>query len=169
MRKRMLIAAAAAVLGGLSLAPNAPSALAVPGECMTTTFAGFGGGFCDQAPLADGSFSHCETASAFGISHQRCYQACLDAAGRPFATDMDLTTPCVTALTAEPTPTAAPAPMEPPAPVLAPAEAPAPTATPAPTLAPAQTAAPVPTVAPPPAPVPAPVPVPAPANSPSPL
>lgn len=177
MRKRILFSAAAVALGCLSLPPNSPPALAVPGECMTTTFAGFGGGFCDQAPLADGSFSHCESASAFGISHQRCYQACLDEAGRPFATDMDLTTPCVTALTATPTPALAPPPTEPAVPVQAPApgtgsaEAPVPAPAAEPTTAPAPTWAPAPTATPVPAPAPAPAPAPPPtaANSPSPL
>ncbi len=158
MQKRTLFGAAALALGCMSLPPSSPPAFAVPGECMTTTFAGFGGGFCDQAPLADGSFSHCESATAFGISHQRCYQACMDDAGRPYATDMDLSTPCVTALTATPTPALAPAPVEPlaPGPGPAPAEAPAPApAAPAPTQAPA---APAPTQAPAaPAPSPAPV------------
>ncbi|MCH9762225.1 MAG: hypothetical protein K0U75_16445, partial [Actinomycetia bacterium] len=115
MQKTTLFGAAALALGCFSLPPSSPPAVAVPGECVTTTFAGFGGGFCDQAAEADGSFSHCETATAFGLSHQRCYQACLDDAGRPYATDMDLTTPCVTALTATPTPALAPAPAEPPA------------------------------------------------------
>lgn len=181
MRKRILLSAVVAALGYFPLSPISPPAFAVPGECMTTTFAGFGGGYCDQAPLSDGSFSHCESAMAFGISHQRCYQACLDEAGRPYATDMDLTTPCVTALTADPIPPPALAPAEAPA-YPAPGAAPEPTgapaapaapAPPAPTATPAPTLAPVPTTAPAPAPTPAPAPVPAPvptgANSPSPL
>lgn len=174
MWKTALFTAAAAALGCFSLVPSAAPARAIPGECQTTSFAGFGGGYCDQAPLADGSFSHCETAMAFGMSHQRCYQACLDGAGRPFPTDMDVTTPCVTALTADlaPAPTA-PLPAEPPsaAPAPAPAEAaPGPqqeSVLEAPALAPPVPAAPIPV--PTPMPVPTPVPVPTSANSPSPL
>ncbi|MCH9768390.1 MAG: hypothetical protein K0U70_11390, partial [Actinomycetia bacterium] len=104
MRKRILIGAIPAVAGCFFLAPTTPSADAVPGECQVTSFAGFSGGYCDQAALADGSFNHCETAEAFGLKHQRCYQACLDEAGRPYVTDMDLTTPCATSLVAAPEP-----------------------------------------------------------------
>ncbi len=81
-------------LGAAACLLLAAPAYAAPGECQNISFAGFGGGFCDQAPLSDGSFNHCESASVFGISHQRCYQACLDESGRPFVTDMDPTTPC---------------------------------------------------------------------------
>jgi len=91
---KIVLSAAAAVAGCLVGALPAPPAHAAPGECHNISFAGFGGGYCDQAPLTDGSFNHCETASVFGISHQTCYQACLDEAGRPFRTDMDPTTPC---------------------------------------------------------------------------
>ncbi len=103
--------AVAATAGALAL--TTPPAHAAPGECQSTSFGGVSGGYCDKAPLADGSFNHCETVGAFGIKHKRCYQACLDAAGRPYVTDMDLTTPCGTA--PAPAPTAAPAPPAAPA------------------------------------------------------
>lgn len=93
MRNRnfILFGAALSVAGGLVAAPAAQSA---PGECQNTAFAGFGGGYCDQAALGDGSFNHCETYTAFGFSQQNCYQACLDGNGRPFPTDTDPNTPC---------------------------------------------------------------------------
>lgn len=89
------IVLAAALIGVFSVpvTPAAP-ANAAPGECQNVMFAGFGGGYCDQAAVADGSFNHCETTAAFGISRQNCYQACLDESGRPYPTDMDPTTPC---------------------------------------------------------------------------
>lgn len=93
-RASVVFGAALAVVGGFLATLPAPAAVAAPGECQNTAFAGFGGGYCDQAAQADGSFNHCETYTAFGFSQQNCYQACLDGNGRPYPTDMDFTTPC---------------------------------------------------------------------------
>jgi len=95
LARRGAIAIAATALGAFAawLGP-ASLANAAPGECQNVSFAGFGGGYCDQAAAGDGSFNHCETTTAFGISRQNCYQACLDESGHPFPTDMDVTTPC---------------------------------------------------------------------------
>lgn len=183
MRKRMLFSAIPAIAGCFFLAPTAPPADAAPGECQVTSFAGFSGGYCDQAALADGSFNHCETAGAFGLTHQRCYQACLDGAGRPYVTDMDPTTPCVTALVAAPEPALAEVPAAGPGPALAEVPAAGPEialaevpAAPGPALAEVPAAGPQPTLAqapvapePTPAPAPAQAPPPTSANSPSPL
>ncbi|WP_059020121.1 hypothetical protein [Mycobacterium sp. M26] len=95
MRNRThLIGAAVAAAGLFATLITGPPAGAAPGQCQNTAFAGFGGGYCDQAAEADGSFNHCETYTAFGFSQQNCYQACLDGGGHPFPTDMDFTTPC---------------------------------------------------------------------------
>ena len=72
----------------------APAAHAVPGQCQEVSFLGFSGGFCDDVALKDGSFSHCETGGAFGMSTKNCYQACLDPGGHPYPTDLDENTPC---------------------------------------------------------------------------
>lgn len=74
--------AAAMALGMLT----SPIAVAVPGQCISTPW----GGFCDGYPQSDGSFQHCH--GAMGFSH--CYQACLDHAGNPVPTDLDLSTRC---------------------------------------------------------------------------
>ncbi|MFN8031810.1 MAG: hypothetical protein U0Q47_00735 [Mycobacterium sp.] len=92
--RRHIIGAAVTAAGFFLLAVPGTPAHAAPGECQNTAFAGFGGGYCDQASEADGSFNHCETYTAFGFSQQNCYQACLDGGGRPYPTDTDFTTPC---------------------------------------------------------------------------
>lgn len=76
------------------VAPVVPVANAVPGQCQQVSFLGFSGGFCDDTAMKDGSFSHCETGGAFGMSTKNCYQACLDPGGHPYPTDLDENTPC---------------------------------------------------------------------------
>ena len=84
---RLLALCAAAVTGiGLASGVFAPPAAAVPGQCIMTPW----GGFCDNPPMADGSFWHCEGAMGFS----NCYQACLGADGRPMPTDLNWSTPC---------------------------------------------------------------------------
>lgn len=84
---RLLVLSAAAVAGiGLSGAAFPAEAAAVPGQCVMTPW----GGFCDNPPVADGSFWHCEGAMGFS----NCFQACLGADGRPVPTDMNWSTPC---------------------------------------------------------------------------
>lgn len=83
--------AAVLVAVGLAGGVYAPPAGALPGQCWNSPF----GGFCDTAPQADGSFSHCET-YGFGSSRfSNCFQACHDpATNRAVPTDNDYTTPC---------------------------------------------------------------------------
>lgn len=82
----MRLAAALGVLGvvgGLLAAP----AQALPGQCWNSPF----GGYCDTAPLADGSFQHCVS---FGSS-SFCTQACHDpVTNQAVPTDYDVRTPC---------------------------------------------------------------------------
>lgn len=81
---RTVVAAAAAV--ALTL-PSAPVAAALPGQCWNSPF----GGFCDSAPMADGSYQNCVT---FGSSSY-CQQVCHDPfTNRAVPTDMDEATPC---------------------------------------------------------------------------
>lgn len=80
--------------GAVYAATVAPAAQAVPGQCQQVSFLGFSGGFCDDVAMKDGSFSHCETGGAFGMTTKNCYQACLDPGGRPYPTDLDENTPC---------------------------------------------------------------------------
>lgn len=85
MRRRAAVAAALAVLSAplLSAAP----ALALPGQCWNSPF----GGFCDTAPMSDGSYQNCIT---FGSSSY-CQQVCHDpATNRAVPTDMNPDTPC---------------------------------------------------------------------------
>jgi hypothetical protein len=71
------------VLGGLLAAP----APALPGQCWNSPF----GGFCDSAPMSDGSYQNCV---GFGSS-SFCQQVCHDyTTNRPYPTDMDPNTPC---------------------------------------------------------------------------
>ena len=83
----------AAVLVALCLAAGtlAPTAAALPGQCIQSPF----GGFCDDAAMSDGSFNHCER-SGFGVfSYSHCFQACHDVvSARAVPTDMDMSTPC---------------------------------------------------------------------------
>lgn len=81
----VLVTLTAAVALAVSL--FAPSAAALPGQCLNTPW----GGFCDSYGWADGSFQHCE--SALGFS--QCYQACHDpVSNRAVPTDMNPATPC---------------------------------------------------------------------------
>ena len=85
-RVRRLALAGAAVLGLVAGLPAVP-AQALPGQCWNSPF----GGFCDTAPLSDGSFQHC---LSFGGS-SFCTQACHDpVSNQALPTDMDETTPC---------------------------------------------------------------------------
>lgn len=85
MRRALRAAVVAAV--GLAAALTAPTAGALPGQCLGTPW----GGFCDGYAWEDGSFQHCERALGFS----QCYQACHDpVANRAIPTDMDIRTPC---------------------------------------------------------------------------
>lgn len=93
--KNASLGAAMVAAGVVYTALVAPAAAqAVPGQCQEVSFLGFSGGFCDDVALKDGSFSHCETGGAFGMSTKNCYQACLDPGGHPYPTDLDENTPC---------------------------------------------------------------------------
>lgn len=82
--KRVLAAAAGLVFVAV-LAPAPVQAL--PGQCWNSPF----GGFCDTAPMSDGSYQNCIT---FGSSSY-CQQVCHDpATNRAVPTDMDPSTPC---------------------------------------------------------------------------
>lgn len=86
MKRALRAAVVAAVV--LAAALTAPSAGALPGQCMDTRW----GGFCDGYGWEDGSFQHCERALGF---FSQCYQACHDPiTNRPIPTDMDIRTPC---------------------------------------------------------------------------
>ena len=87
--KRRIIALGATVLAAVGLAggPFAPTAGALPGQCWNSPF----GGFCDTAPMSDGSYRNCIT---FGSSSY-CQQVCHDpVTNRAVPTDMDPGTPC---------------------------------------------------------------------------
>ena len=87
MRRAPALAGAVLAAGWLLTGPGAPSAAALPGQCMGSPW----GGFCDEYAWADGSFYHCERALGFS----NCYQACLDpVANRSYPTDVDPRTPC---------------------------------------------------------------------------
>lgn len=78
-----------AVLTAVSLAAffSAPPAAALPGQCWNSPF----GGYCDTAPMSDGSFQHCLT---FGSSSY-CTQACHNPiTNQAVPTDMNENTPC---------------------------------------------------------------------------
>lgn len=75
-----------AVLAATALV-TAPSPGALPGQCWNSPF----GGFCDSAPMSDGSYQNCVT---FGSSSY-CQQVCHDpVTNRAVPTDMDPRTPC---------------------------------------------------------------------------
>ena len=83
---RSLTFAAAMATAALLLSPP-PTAGALPGQCWNSPF----GGFCDSAPMADGSYQNCVS---FGSS-SFCQQVCHDyGTNRPYPTDMDPNTPC---------------------------------------------------------------------------
>ena len=78
-----------AALGAAVIAAGvfAPTAAALPGQCWNSPF----GGFCDTAPLSDGSYQNCIT---FGTS-SFCQQVCHDPiSNRAVPTDMNPETPC---------------------------------------------------------------------------
>lgn len=84
-----LVALAGTALAAVWLAAGlgAPTAGALPGQCWSSPF----GGFCDTAPMSDGSFQHC---IGFGSSSY-CTQACHDPiSNQAVPTDMDPNTPC---------------------------------------------------------------------------
>lgn len=84
-----MIARRAAVLAAVVLAAgvSAPVAGALPGQCWNSPF----GGFCDSAPMSDGSYQNCV---GFGGSSY-CQQVCHDpVTNRAVPTDMDESTPC---------------------------------------------------------------------------
>jgi hypothetical protein len=83
----------AAVLVALCLAAGtlAPTAAALPGQCIQTPF----GGYCDGDAMSDGSFNHCESSGFGAFTYRHCFQACHDvASSRAVPTDMDMSTPC---------------------------------------------------------------------------
>jgi len=85
-RVRRFALAGAAVLGLVAGLPAVP-AQALPGQCWNSPF----GGFCDTAPLSDGSYQNCIT---FGTSSY-CQQVCHDpVSNRAVPTDMNPETPC---------------------------------------------------------------------------
>jgi hypothetical protein len=87
-RKKLLALAGATVLGAaLAAGIYAPSAQALPGQCVNTPW----GGFCDSYAWADGSFQHCQGALGFSS----CFQACHDpVSNTAVPTDLDPRTPC---------------------------------------------------------------------------
>ena len=80
------LAAAALTAVGLTLG-TAPAAVALPGQCWSSPF----GGFCDTAPLSDGSFQHCLTYGGSSFCSQVCHDPFTNQA---VPTDMDERTPC---------------------------------------------------------------------------
>jgi hypothetical protein len=84
--KKLFFALALTATGFIG-ALSPPTAAAVPGQCWNSPF----GGFCDTAPLSDGSYQNCIT---FGGSSY-CSQVCHDPiSNRAVPTDMDMSTPC---------------------------------------------------------------------------
>ena len=87
MIRAAILAGAVGAAVCLSAGLSAPIAGALPGQCWNSPF----GGFCDTAPMADGSFQNCIT---FGSSSY-CQQVCHDPiSNRAVPTDMDPETPC---------------------------------------------------------------------------
>lgn len=83
MRRAVRVLAALLVGAGVCAAP----AGALPGQCWSSPF----GGYCDTAPMSDGSFQHC---LSFGTS-SFCTQACHDpVSNMAVPTDYDVRTPC---------------------------------------------------------------------------
>ena len=74
------VAATLAVLG-------APVASALPGQCWNSPF----GGFCDTAPMSDGSYQNCVTFGSSSYCQQVCHHTVTNQA---VPTDMDPATPC---------------------------------------------------------------------------
>lgn len=91
MRRLTALGVAVLVAVGLAAGVFAPSAGALPGQCIQSPF----GGFCDGQAWADGSFNHCESSGWGGFSYSNCFQACHDVAtARAVPTDLDPNTPC---------------------------------------------------------------------------
>lgn len=87
MTRALALLGAVLAAVGLATGVYAPSAGALPGQCWNSPF----GGYCDTAPMSDGSFQHC---LSFGGS-SFCTQACHDpASNQALPTDMDPNTPC---------------------------------------------------------------------------
>lgn len=66
---------------------SAPVAGALPGQCWNSPF----GGFCDTAPMADGSYQNCITFGSSSYCQQVCHNPVTNQA---VPTDMDPSTPC---------------------------------------------------------------------------
>lgn len=85
---RRIAALSAAVLAA---GVFAPTAAALPGQCIQSPF----GGYCDGDAMSDGSFNHCESSGFGAFTYRHCFQACHDvASARAVPTDMDMSTPC---------------------------------------------------------------------------
>lgn len=84
-----LIALAGTVGAAVCLAAGlaAPTASALPGQCWNSPF----GGFCDTAPMADGSYQNCITFGSSSYCQQVCHNPVTNQA---VPTDMDPETPC---------------------------------------------------------------------------
>ncbi len=80
-----LVAVAASVCLFAGLA--APLASAVPGQCWNSPF----GGFCDTAPMSDGSYQNCITFGSSSYCQQVCHNPITNQA---VPTDMNPETPC---------------------------------------------------------------------------
>ena len=91
MTRRLLALSGVVMAAGWLAAASAPSAQALPGQCISSPF----GGFCDDQAEADGSFRHCENSGFAGFGYWRCFQACHDPVSNlAVPTDLDLKTPC---------------------------------------------------------------------------
>ena len=76
---------------GLAAGLYAPTATALPGQCVSSPF----GGFCDGPAAVDGSFNHCENSGFGGFSYSNCFQACHDRVSNlAVPTDLDPRTVC---------------------------------------------------------------------------
>lgn len=86
---RRIAALGAAVLMAIGLAAGvfSPTAAALPGQCWNSPF----GGYCDTAPLSDGSFQHCLTFGGSSFCTQACHNPLTNQAE---PTDMDMRTLC---------------------------------------------------------------------------
>lgn len=84
-----MIARAGAVVAAVVLAGGvfAPSAGALPGQCWNSPF----GGFCDTAPMSDGSYQNCVSFGSSSYCQQVCHNPVTNQA---VPTDMDPETPC---------------------------------------------------------------------------
>jgi hypothetical protein len=87
LSKTSAAAATATTTLGLWAGVFAPPAAALPGQCWSSPF----GGFCDTAPMQDGSFQHCITYGSSSFCTQACHNY---ATNQAVPTDMDPNTPC---------------------------------------------------------------------------